>query len=200
MTTAHDPLTVLPANEATWADLEAVMGSRAAGRRCQCQRYKLQRGESFALLGREELEHRLRCQTDPGGPEAETTGLVGYLDGVPVGWCAVEPRSSYPGLLRSARVPWVGRNEDKDDDGVWAVTCLFTRAGYGKRGISKAMAHAAVGYARDRGARALEAYPMLTTKVIDVELHPGTAATFSAAGMTEVSRPSQRRAVMRIEF
>jgi proteasome-associated ATPase len=40
-----------------------------------------------------------------GHPESGTTsGLVAYLDGEPVGWCAVEPRTAYPRLLRSTRV------------------------------------------------------------------------------------------------
>ena len=96
-----------------------------------------------------------------GHPESDTTsGLVAYLDGEPVGWCAVEPRTAYAGLVRNNRVPWEGRDEDKTDDSVWAVTCFFTRAGFRKRGVSRALARAAVDFARERGARALEGYPM----------------------------------------
>ena len=83
-----------------------------------------------------------------------TSGLVAYLDGEPVGWCAVEPRPAYTGLVRNNRVPWEGRDEAKDDDSVWAVTCLFTRAGYRKRGVSYELARAAADFARERGARA----------------------------------------------
>jgi hypothetical protein len=73
----------------------------------------------------------LRQQTECGHPRSDTTsGLVAYLDGEPVGWCAVEPRNAYEGLVRNNRVPWEGRTEDKTDDSVWAVTCLFTRAGF----------------------------------------------------------------------
>ena len=94
-------------------------------------------------------------------PGSETTsGLVAYLDGEPVGWCAVEPRPAFTGLVRNNRVPWEGRDEDKADESVWAVTCLFTRAGYRKRGVSRALAAAAVDFARERGARALEGYPI----------------------------------------
>jgi GNAT superfamily N-acetyltransferase len=83
---------------------------------------------------------------------------------------------------------------------VWAVTCLFTRVGFRRRGVSRALARAAVDFARERGARALEAYPMLTTECILVELHPGTRGMFAEAGFTEVSRPTKRRAVMRVDF
>jgi GNAT superfamily N-acetyltransferase len=119
--------------------------------------------EAFAKFPAEERADRLRHQTRCGDPEAgRTSGLVAYLDGQPVGWCAVEPRGAYEGLVRSARVPWAGREEDKTDAGVWAVTCLLTRVGYRRRGISRALAQAAVDFARERGARAIEACPMTT--------------------------------------
>jgi hypothetical protein len=62
------------------------------------------------------------------------------------------------------------------------------------------MARAAVDFARGRGARAIEGYPIVTTKVIDEELHVGTAGVFADAGFAEVSNPSLRRVVMRIDF
>ncbi len=192
---------VAPANEASWEDLQTVLGTRGQASRCQCQRYKLQRRESFASFPAEERAHRLRRQTDCGHPgSGPTSGLVAYLDGEPVGWCAVEPRPAYDGLVRNNRVPWAGRNEDRTDAGVWAVTCLFTRAGFRKRGVSRALARAAVDFARERGARALEGYPMTTKNAILEELHVGTEGVFAAAGFTEVSRPSPRRVVMRVDF
>jgi GNAT superfamily N-acetyltransferase len=97
-------------------------------------------------------------------------------------------------------VPWEGRAEDKGDAGVWAVTCLFTRAGFRKRGVSRALVAAAVDFARARGARALEGYPINTKDVILEELHVGTEGVFAAAGFTVVSRPTLRRVVMRIDF
>jgi len=80
------------------------------------------------------------------------------------------------------------------------VTCLFTRAGFRKRGVSRALARAAVDFARERGARAIEGYPMTTTNVVLEELHVGTEGMFTGAGFTEVSQPTLRRVVMRIDF
>ena len=102
--------------------------------------------------------------------------------------------------MRNNRVPWEGRDEDKADDSVWAVTCLFTRAGFRKRGVSRALARAAVDFARARGARAIEGYPMTTKNAIAEELHVGTEGLFAAAGFAEVTRPTLRRVVMRIDF
>jgi GNAT superfamily N-acetyltransferase len=164
----------------------------------------MQPGESWASVGREELAFRLRTQTECGHPRSKTTsGLVAYLDAEPVGWCAVEPRSAYPRLLLKTRVPWEGRDEDKTDGSVWAVTCFVTRAGFRRRGISAALARAAVDFAREHGARALEGYPMLTQPGHEVmlgELHVGSRSIFAAAGFTEVSHPTLRRVVMRVDF
>jgi GNAT superfamily N-acetyltransferase len=201
MTAPASALSIVPANQASCEDLQTIFGARGPASRCQCQRYKLQPRESFSGFPAEERAHRLRLQTECGHPRSATTsGLVAYRDGEPVGWCAVEPRPAYTGLVRNNRVPWEGREEDKADATVWAVTCLFARAGFRRQGISRALARAAVDFARTRGARALEAYPMTTTDVIVEELNVGTVSVFAAAGLIEVSRPTKRRAVMRIDF
>jgi GNAT superfamily N-acetyltransferase len=197
-------VTIVPANEARCDDLQAVFGVRGSAAYCRCQRYKLRPREAFARFPVEERARRLREQTACDRPNSDTTsGLVAYLDGRPVGWCAVEPRSAYEGLARNNRVPWEGRSENKADDTVWAVTCVFVRAGFRGRGIAYALARAAVDVARDRGARALEAYPLLTTpgqKISWDEIHVGNRSIFAAAGLAEVNRPTKRRVVMRIEF
>ncbi|MGW5363375.1 DUF1905 domain-containing protein [Actinopolymorpha pittospori] len=135
-----DQLRIVPANEATWEDLQAVFGTRADSSRCCCQRYKMVRKESWTSVGADELAFRLRQQTACGQPDSTTTsGLVAYLDGEPVGWCAVDPRPDNPRLLSHCPVPWVGRTEDRADDSVWAVTCFVTRTGFRRRGISRAL-------------------------------------------------------------
>jgi GNAT superfamily N-acetyltransferase len=80
------------------------------------------------------------------------------------------------------------------------VTCLFVRAGFRKRGVSRALAAAAVAFARERGARAIEGYPIVAKNVIAEELHVGTPSVFADAGLVEVSRPTLRRLVMRRDF
>ena len=194
-------LSVVPANEASCDDLQTLFGARGAAAWCQCQRYKLRPRESFRSFPVEERARRLREQTACGHPQSDrTSGLVAYLGAEPVGWCAVEPRTAYDGLLRVFRVPWDGRDEDKTDDTVWAVTCLFARAGFRRRGVSRALARAAVDFARKGGARAIEAYAITTKNVIAEELHVGTPSVFADAGLVEVSRPTARRVVMRLDF
>ncbi|MEJ3748833.1 GNAT family N-acetyltransferase [Actinomycetes bacterium KLBMP 9797] len=198
---AADQVTIVPANEAPWDDLTAIFGTADAGR-CHCQRFKVV-GWIWRDSTQDGRTARFRAQTACGDPDApSTSGLVAYVDGEPAGWVAVEPRTAYP-KLRTSRVPWAGRDEDKDDDGVWAVTCFAVRKGYRGRGLTYPLAQATIDFARSRGARALEAYPMITEpgKVITWgELHVGARQVFEDAGFTEVSHPTPRRVVMRIDF
>ena len=193
---------MVPANEASWPDLQAIFGSSGYAGRCYCQYFKI-RDRDWRATADSVRRDRLREQTGCGDPDARvTTGLVGYLGTEPVGWVAVEPRLAYP-RLHWVRTVWSGREEDKTDGTVWAVTCFVTRPGYRKRGITYALANATIDFARQRGARALEAYPMIIKPGEEVtwgQLYVGSRQVFAAAGFTEVSRPSTGRVVMRVDF
>jgi len=192
-------IAVRPANKASWDDLRAVFGTRGDAANCQCQWFK---ARDVWAIPKPERAARLRSQAHCDEPDATTTsGLVAYLDGDPAGWCAVEPRTAYERLLR-ARVPWLGRTEDKADPGVWAVTCFVTRAGYRRRGVSGSLVRAAVEFARERGASAIEGYPMRVEpgRAGGGELFVGVASAFESADFKEVSRPTPRRAVMRLDL
>ncbi|HET9171458.1 MAG TPA: GNAT family N-acetyltransferase [Actinospica sp.] len=193
---------VIPANEAPWTDLQTVFGERGEAHRCQCQWFKTPVSE-FRALTPEDRAERLRAQTECGYPDADTTtGLLAYLDEEPVGWCALEPRTEYP-RLKGSRIPWSGREEDPSDDTVWAITCYVTRTGYRRRGVAKALTAAAVTHARTRGARALEGYPIAPKPGQEFswgELYVGSRSMFTAAGFRQITRPTERRVVMRIDF
>lgn len=192
---------VVPANEASWEDLQAVFG-RGAAAKCQCQRIKLGDHDWYAMPV-EERAHRLREETDCGHPEADaSSGMVAYLNGQPVGWVAVEPRANYR-RLRGSSVPWAGRSEDPQDPDVWAIVCFAIRPGFRGQGHTRALAKAAVEYARARGAKAVEGYPMVPKRGQNVswgEMNVGSRTTFLAAGFREVAHPTARRVVMRLDL
>ena len=188
-TATRDPITpaqlsIIPANQASWADLQAVFGTADYPGMCYCQHYKT-RDCHWSSLSGEERHRRLREQTRCDNPRATTTsGLVAYLGrSRSAGWRSSHARP-IPACAK-VRTVWSGRQEDKTDDGVWAVTCFVTRKGYRKRGITYALAAAAVGFARDQGARALEAYPMITS--------PGKEIT-GVSCTSEAARSSPTRA------
>ena len=189
------PMNIVPADEAPWEDVAAIFGTADYSGRCQCQRFKVA-GWIWRDSTQEQRTAALQAQAARG------SGLVGYVDDEPAGWVAVEPRTAYP-KLRTSRVPWTGRAEDKDDDGVWAVTCFVVRKGFRGRGLTYPLALATIDFARSRGANALEAYPMITTPGKEItwgELHVGARQVFAEAGFAEVSSPTLRRRVMRVDF
>src|SRR5439155_15729380 len=81
-------------------------------------------------------------------------GILGYLDGEPVGWCAVAPRADYPALERSRVLKKV------DDAPAWSVSCLFVRKDCRKQGVSVALLRAAIDFVRDHGGTIVEGYPV----------------------------------------
>jgi GNAT superfamily N-acetyltransferase len=186
-------ISVRPVSETLFDDVQTVFGARGQAARCQCQGYRLgwYAQHSDDVQGRREL---LRDQV------LEGHGLVAYLDDEPVGWCSLAPRSDYPYLRQTT---WKGRTEDKDDASIWAVTCFVTRAGYRRHGVSRALVGGTIDLARDRGARAVEAYPMKPAPGKDVpwgEMHVGALSAFLAAGFRIVHVPSLRRAIVRYDF
>lgn len=85
---------------------------------------------------------------------------------------------------------------------MWAITCLIVRPGYRGHGLTYPLVAGAVEHARAQGASAIEGYPMLTHggTVTWGEMNVGSVGPFAAAGFREVSRPTLRRAVMRLEL
>jgi GNAT superfamily N-acetyltransferase len=77
------------------------------------------------------------------------------------------------------------------------------RKSYRGQGLTYPLAAATIEYARSQGASALEAYPMVTTPGKEItwgELHVGARQVFAEAGFVEVTQPTLRRRVMRVDF
>jgi GNAT superfamily N-acetyltransferase len=125
---------------------------------------------------------------DPAG------GLIAYLDGKPVGWCALGPRSRYPTAARSRLMALRDPAEDAD---VWFVPCFFVRTGWRRSGITTALLLAAVDFAAAHGATAVEGFPLAGDGPHKSDRYLGTEPLFAACGFVAIARPSPRRVVMR---
>ena len=116
--------------------------------------------------------------------------MVGYLDGKPVGWCGIGPRSQFARLQRSRTIPLL------DDRPVWSVVCFLVRAGFRRRGIARALLDGAIEYARAEGAVGLEAYPVdpAGRRIDSTFAYVGTTAMFEAAGFRRMTETQSRSA------
>ena len=197
-----DRIRIVAAQEVDDDVIDTVFGVRGEAARCQCQWFRM-RGRDFEAASVDELRalHHEQTACGTASPVA-TSGLIAFLGDEPAGWCAVAPRAHYP-RLRAATVPWKGRAEDPADDTVWAVTCFVTRPGFRRRGVAAALAFAAPDFARDRGARAIEAYPLTDDPArVDAwgQLYVGVESIFERAGFVRVTHPTPRRVVVRREL
>lgn len=179
-----------PLTPATWADLEALFalpgGSIVRG--CWCMYYRRTGKVSVSGAAGEENKRQL-CELVDGGVEP---GLVGYLDGAPVGWISLGPREDYLKLQRSPVMKPV------DDAEVWSVVCTYVAKAHRGKGLQHRLLRAAVDHARDHGVRLLEAYPVdKPERSHDDFMFFGSRSLYERAGFTEVVRRSPTRVVMR---
>jgi GNAT superfamily N-acetyltransferase len=177
-----------PARASRWDDLEQLFGDRGACGGCWCMWYRLPRAEYERGKGarnRSALRRLVRA--------GEPVGIIAYAGGIPIGWCAVAPRSGFI-RLETARTL-----EPVDDRPVWSVVCLFVARSHRRQGVSVRLLNGASEYARSLGAEAIEGYPVVprTGAIPEVFAHPGTPSAFRAAGFREVARRSAARAIMR---
>ncbi|MCU1525509.1 MAG: hypothetical protein JWO18_2403 [Microbacteriaceae bacterium] len=190
-----ESIAVVSVADAPWSDVRTVFGERGDPARCWCQYFKV--GNADWNEGPPDRLEGLLCEQvrDQSIPP----GVIAYLDDEPVGWCGIEPRPSYPRILRS-QVVTRGSEERLDDESVWAVTCFVVRIGYRRRGLSGELLRAAIEQAGRFGARVIEGYPVDTAekKTSAATLYHGALSLFERAGFEIVSRPSPGRAVVRL--
>lgn len=194
-----NPLRVVPAGDVPFADVEAVFGTKGDPARCWCQWFKLPPAD-WRTASPDDMRDLLHHQLEASGTGP---GLLAYDDETPVGWCAVEPRPRLPRLQRSRIIAGATPEPDFDDESVWAVSCFVVPREYRMRGVGRALAVAAVDYARANGARVLEGYavdPAERAKTPAADLYHGTVSMFVDAGFNEVARPRPDRAIMQLQL
>ena len=150
--------------------------------------FRLTRAQFVKQQG-EKNKKALRKIVDLG----EIPGILAYADEKPVGWCSVAPRERF-GLLERSRI--IKRVDEKP---VWSVVCFFIAKQFRRSGVTVDLLKAAVEYARKKGAKIVEGYPVEPKKgkFPDVFAYTGLASAFRQAGFEEVLRRSETRPIMR---
>ena len=176
-----------PLTQKLWRDFEILFGDNGACGGCWCMHWKL-RGKAFD----ENKGDRARQMQKSIVDAKKIPGLMAYLDGDPVGWVAVEPRSEYPKLAHSRVLTPV------DDQQVWSVTCFFVEKNHRKKGIAVELLKAAIAHVHEHGGRIVEGYPVDSkTDQPAPFVFTGTASAFVQAGFEEVARNSPTRPIFR---
>jgi GNAT superfamily N-acetyltransferase len=158
-------------------DVQTMVGpKRPDANVCWCLSYRIPSKEHRTLVGR--ARGRKVKQLLEDGP----LGVLAYDGDEVVGWAAVAPRADTT-FARNRKIPHV------DDGPVWSVWCIRVRPGHRRAGISHHLLRGAIEFARDRGAPAIEGYPVDNRgEKVDLTMaYVGTRRLFEQAGFEKVA-------------
>ncbi len=180
---------ILPLTPDRWDDFEQLFGPRGACAGCWCMFWKQSKWETGIEAGAANRQAQKLIVASGTVP-----GLLAYLDGVPAGWIAIEPRDQYPRLAHSRIL------KPLDDVPVWSVPCFFVGRKYRGQGLTVALLKAAMDHVARHGGKVVEGYPTEPRqpgKAPPVFVYTGLASAFLQAGFTEAGRRSPTRPIMR---
>jgi GNAT superfamily N-acetyltransferase len=195
-----EQLTFRPLTPRLMNDLgEVLRGSWGAG--CWCMHPRLTASQARELPGPGTETERRRQAMTKLARRRRAPGLLAFEGDEVVGWVAVAPRTELTRIDKSRATPRV------DDEEVWVIPCVTVRKTARGRGIACALIRAAVEYAREQGAPAVEAYPRAgAARTFDDNAWFGTEAMFRRAGFRVIRKPPKDlprnrvpRATMRTE-
>jgi GNAT superfamily N-acetyltransferase len=176
---AASSIEILPLTPERWADVTALFDEGGDPKTCSCMFWRVRSKDwSFANAAeaRNGLHELVAADRDPA------PGLLAYADGRPVGWVSVAPRSDYGRLVNSRVRPPI------DDRPVWSIVCFVVSRSARGQGLTTRLLDAAMDYAIERGAPALEAYPVAAGagRIPAAVGYTGLLSTFLAAGFEVV--------------
>ncbi len=178
----------LPVTSDRWPDLERFFESRGGPKHCWCMVFRPM-SSAFRRVGAPAKKQALYQAVAANTP----VGILAYDGDEPVAWCSIAPLESYTNLRTRSYV-----SEGSDTEGVWSIACFYIRSGFRRQGMTTQLIKAAIDYARDNGAKIVEAYP------VDYDSpsysYMGRIGTFERLGFEEVAMAGKRRHIMRLRL
>jgi GNAT superfamily N-acetyltransferase len=114
-------------------------------------------------------------------------GLLAYRDGRALGWISVAPRVQFGQLMRSRSYA-----PAEPEGGIWYITCIYVHGSERHKGLARALCEAAITYAKDGGARAIDAFPATVPERSD---YMGALSLYEELGFLPVRNVSTRTLV-----
>jgi len=170
-----------------WPQLEKLFGRNGACAGCWCMWWRLGPGESVSISNGPRMKRRQKALVDSG----TSRGVLAFVDGAPVGWCAYARRTELPKLQRSRSLAC------EDAAAVWSIPCFFVKAGFRGRGVARALLRHALRSIRLAGGRIAEAYPV-RPPATNATAFTGTVPFLESEGfVTVTSSPRGRQRARR---
>ncbi len=175
-------LTFEPVTAEHWYEFEALLGGGQECQGCYCMWLRADDQETFRARIGEGNRDAMRALIEAG----TVPGLLALANGLPVGWVAVGPREDFPALDQFAEFA----TTDRPDGPLWVCPCFYIHVGYRNRGVMTSLIGAAVAFAREHGAAAIEAFPVEPDAPVipDGDAFGGFLSAFLAAGFVVIGR------------
>lgn len=158
------------------------------GASCWCMYPRLTDRQIRELPGPGSANQRRRSAMTKLASHPCPPGLLAFEGDKAVGWIAIAPRSELGRIEASRATP---RIDNKD---VWVIPCITVHKSARGRGVALALIQAAVEYAIEKGAPAIEAYPRAGAERIgDNNAYFGTEPLFHRAGFRVIQEPLKNR-------
>ena len=185
---------VVPLTPELWPALEKLFGKQGACMGCWCMYWRLPHKKWQAARGAG--AKRLFKQRVAKGPPP---GVIAFIGDEAVGWLQIGPRADAPQWNGAKRVSAPMQEGDAEDARVWAATCFYVKSAARGQGVTEALLKGGIAFAKDNGARIVEACP------IDGDSSAGAAyvgrtTVIERAKFREVARRKDNRPLMRLVF
>ncbi len=186
--------TITPVTAELWPDFEDLFGKQGACYGCWCTHFR-QAPAVRRQNDRERNKDHIRARIEAGPPP----GLLAFEEGRAVGWMQVGPRADVPEWNNAGRGSAPVDPADAADPGVWAISCFFIRTRARGKGLTHGLVAAGIDFARQSGARLLEACPMdLSRDSRSIGLFVGSSRVFEKAGFERLVERKAGRPLMRL--
>ena len=169
-----------------WPDLERFFESRGGPKHCWCMVFRPM-STAFRRAGSPAKKQALYQTVVANTP----VGILAYDGDQAIAWCSIAPLETYTNLRTRSYV-----SDGSDLEDVWSIACFYIRSAYRRQGMTTQLIKAAIDYARENGAKVIEAYP------VDYDSpsysYMGRIGTFERLGFKEIAMAGTRRHMMRL--
>jgi GNAT superfamily N-acetyltransferase len=172
-------------------DIEKLFGSDKVTQGCWCMWFiiRVKDYHDNGSVGNQKLFiNMVQDSKDP-------MGLLAYMDGEPVGWCAIGPRKRY---MRAINTSTFKGRDPIEDSLVWMIPCLYVRPDMRNKGVSRTLIERAIELTKENEVKAVESFPFSGTKQRSGgDIQVGVESLFASCGFVVIRQPSNNRVVMR---